>query len=60
MSGGRRDDDPAERGPGGGEASGSGGVSYTGRPSGEEPEEGGATRDESAEREDHPEGRERT
>jgi hypothetical protein len=38
--------------------SGGGGVGYTGRPSKEEPEEGGATRDEDRERPDSPEGRE--
>ena len=36
------------------------GGDYTDRPSQEEPEEGGATRDEDEERPDHPEGRERT
>ena len=40
--------------------SGGGGVGYTGRPSKERPEEGGATRDEDRERGDSQEGRERT
>ena len=48
-----RDDAAAERPSGGG-------VSYTGRPSKERPEDGGATRDEDRERTDTPEGRERT
>lgn len=40
------------------EAPSGGGMSYTARPSRERPEEGGATRDEDAERADSPEGRE--
>ncbi|HMN99516.1 MAG TPA: hypothetical protein PKD59_08890 [Miltoncostaeaceae bacterium] len=43
-----------------GPAPGGGGVGYTGRPSREEPEDGGATRDEDRERPDTPDGRERT
>jgi hypothetical protein len=49
-----RDEAAAER------PSGGGGVGYTGRPSKERPEDGGATRDEDGERTDTPEGRERT
>jgi hypothetical protein len=40
--------------------SGGGGVGYTGRPSKEQPEEDGATRDEERERPGTPDGRERT
>jgi hypothetical protein len=50
----KRDEDAAER------PSGGGGVGYTGRPSKERPEDGGATRDEDRERADSPEGREQT
>ena len=52
----RRDGDepPPER------PSGGGGVGYTGRPSKERPEDGGATRDEDSERTDSPDGREQT
>jgi hypothetical protein len=49
-----RDQAAAER------PSGAGGVGYTGRPSKERPEDGGATRDEDREGTDTPEGRERT
>ncbi|HET6691357.1 MAG TPA: hypothetical protein VFG74_10885 [Miltoncostaeaceae bacterium] len=50
----QRDESAQER------PSGGGGVGYTGRPSQERPEEGGATRDEDRERPDTPDGRERT
>lgn len=47
--------------PGSGEhPSGGGGLGYTARPSDEEPEEGGATRDEDREQTDTSDGRERT
>jgi hypothetical protein len=51
-----RGDDPGEAA--GERPSGAGGTSYTGRPSKERPEDGGATRDEDRERPDSPEGRE--
>ncbi|MGE0029087.1 MAG: hypothetical protein AB7O78_12790 [Thermoleophilia bacterium] len=50
----KRDEATSER------PSGTGGIGYTGRPSEEEPEDGGATRDEGREHPDTPDGRERT
>jgi hypothetical protein len=51
----KKTDEPASE-----PASGDGGVGYTGRPSKERPEDGGATRDEDREQTDSPEGREQT
>jgi hypothetical protein len=51
----RNGDEPPPEQPSGG-----GGVGYTGRPSKERPEDGGATRDEDRERTDSPDGREQT
>jgi hypothetical protein len=55
----KKADEPASE-PASDPPSGGGGVGYTGRPSKERPEDGGATRDEDRERTDSPEGREQT
>ena len=57
-----REDPPRkdEDGAGSERPSEGGGVGYTGRPSKERPEDGGATRDEDSEQPDSPDGREKT
>lgn len=54
----RRPEPPAEPPEGGDPEAGDGGLSYTARPSREQPEEGGRTRHEEDEHSDSPEGRE--